>query len=102
MSLKKHRVGVAAPSPILAKAGLGVHMKEAIKRKPKPIFSVGNDRNREEWAEKGKALIDEISRGYCTGCGMDEMKISMTMRIACRKCGKTRLIQKALKTEARK
>lgn len=47
-------------------------------------------------------LIEELKRSYCTFCKNTDIEIIRTIRIRCKKCGKTRLMQQHIKTESMK
>lgn len=71
-------------------------------KKPDTIFAGGESKERKEWVEKGKELIDEMGRTYCSKCDNDEISVFMTIKVHCKKCGHTRLIQKALKAKGKR
>ncbi|MFA5108592.1 MAG: hypothetical protein WC492_03625 [Candidatus Micrarchaeia archaeon] len=39
-------------------------------------------------------LFEELRRSYCTFCNGDELEITKIIQIKCKKCGKTRVIQR--------
>ena len=41
----------------------------------------------------------ELKRSYCTCCENHDLKIILTTRLECKKCGRNRLITKSLRPE---